>query len=139
MGTRGMVHVRSGDGRSKPITSIYHHYDSYPSGLGEKIKSSLYDGHVVLVNGLGMQNPGDPHQFNGMGDLAAYLVSSLKGDQSGNVYLEPPSYREEEYTYTVYNRDKEIFLKLVGKYRKKKIMYNGPLKNFYAIDLKEEG
>ena len=97
MATRALINiVQRQQGRSfskmlKPsdiYVQIRKHYDGYPSGLGVTLANYLseYD----IVNGIpnnytGFQGP----IANGIGCLAAQLVSYLK-DEPGNIYLQPP-------------------------------------------------
>tara|TARA_Y100001938_G_scaffold49073_1_gene68350 strand:- start:322 stop:741 length:420 start_codon:yes stop_codon:yes gene_type:complete len=110
MATRALINfVEREDGVSfsehpgvdKIHTQIYHHYDGYPEYLGVRLANFL-DGYDV-VNGLstGYQGP----VANGMGCLAAQLVSYIK-DEPGNVYLQKPRELDwENYEYFIWVKD----------------------------------
>ena len=81
MATRASIKISDCDGNF--IANIYHHYDGYPEGLGQKLIDICDSGK--LVNGL---SAGSGKQFNGFNDLACSIVLELKehsGD--GRVYL----------------------------------------------------
>jgi len=81
MATRASIKISDSDGNF--IANIYHHYDGYPEGLGQKLIDICDSGFIV--NGL---NAGNGKQFNGFNDLACSIVFELK-EHSGNgrVYL----------------------------------------------------
>ena len=81
MATRASIKISDCDGNF--IANIYHHYDGYPEGLGQKLIDICNSGFIV--NGL---NAGNGKQFNGFNDLACSIVFELK-EHSGNgrVYL----------------------------------------------------
>ena len=81
MATRASIKISDSDGNF--IANIYHHYDGYPEGLGQKLIDICDSGK--LVNGL---SAGSGKQFNGFNDLACSIVFELK-EHSGNgrVYL----------------------------------------------------
>ena len=88
-------------GVDKIHTQIYKHYDGYPQGLGVELANFL-DGYDV-VNGLstGYQGP----VANGMGCLAAQLVSYIK-NEAGNVYLQKPQEIDwEDYEYFIWVKE----------------------------------
>lgn len=110
MATRALINIvdrQEGRSFSKLLapsaihTQIYHHWDGYPERLGVKLANYLqgYD----IRNGI----PND-HQgpiANGIGCLAAQLVSYLK-DEPGNVYLRPPSNIDlEDYVYYIWIKE----------------------------------
>jgi len=110
MATRALINfVEREDGVSfsehpgvdKIHTQIYKHYDGYPQGLGVELANFL-DGYDV-VNGLstGYQGP----VANGMGCLAAQLVSYIK-NEAGNVYLQKPQEIDwEDYEYFIWVKE----------------------------------
>jgi len=81
MATRASIKISDCDGNF--IANIYHHYDGYPEGLGQKLIDICDSGK--FVNGL---SAGSGKQFNGFNDLACSIVFELK-EHSGNgrVYL----------------------------------------------------
>lgn len=109
MGTRSLTHVYDDDGKTILLT-MYRQMDGYPSGLGQELvdflfgkrsKNGTYKNPMVVVNGFGSGTP--KKAANGMGCLAALLVSRLKGDQIGSVYIYPPGSTDcgEEYVYSI--------------------------------------
>ena len=121
MATRALINfVEREDGVSfsehpgvdKIHTQIYNHYDGYPQGLGVKL-ANLLDGYNV-VNGLSNSYQGPI--ANGMGCLAAQLVSYIK-DEAGNIYLQKPIEKDwEDYNQHILGRKKcKNVLKLVVK------------------------
>ena len=98
MATRASIKISDSDGNF--IANIYHHYDGYPEGLGQKLIDICDSGFIV--NGL---NAGNGKQFNGFNDLACSIVFELK-EHSGNgrVYLNNESdYGQcgEDYLYEI--------------------------------------
>ena len=81
MATRASIKISNSDGGF--VANIYHHYDGYPEGLGQKLIDICDSGK--FVNGL---SAGSGKQFNGFNDLACSIVFELK-EHSGNgrVYL----------------------------------------------------
>tara|TARA_R100000322_G_scaffold19597_1_gene12535 strand:- start:107 stop:544 length:438 start_codon:yes stop_codon:yes gene_type:complete len=113
MATRALINiVQRQQGRSfsktlKPSaihTQLRKHYDGYPSGLGVTLANYLSD--YDIVNGIpnnytGFQGP----IANGIGCLAAQLVSYLK-DEPGNIYLRPPQDKTwEDYIYYIWVKE----------------------------------
>ena len=101
MATRATIHIYDKQ-THRNIIQIYHHYDGYPEGLGEKLKQYL--GNIDKNTNA---YPGELHKhFNGVGCFAASLVAYLK-DCPGNVYLEPTDdkHGDTEYHYTIYYKD----------------------------------
>ena len=97
MGTRSLTVILEDD--RKEICVLYRQYDGYPSGHGAELKEFL-NGFSV-VNGLGMDNHNKI--ANGMGCLAAQIISNFKAEPGG-FYVYPSGTRDcgEEYIYTVY-------------------------------------
>jgi len=98
MATRASIKISDSDGNF--IANIYHHYDGYPEGLGQKLIDICDSG--TMVNGL---SAGSDTQFNGFNDLACSIVFELK-EHSGNgrVYLNNESdYGQcgEDYLYEI--------------------------------------
>jgi hypothetical protein len=95
---------------------LYRQYDCYPVGDGAEL--SDYLNGLSVVNGLGLDQK-DQKVANGMGCLAAQLVSFFKKDEAGQFYLHAPVLNADhwqEYEYhiqqdriLVYGYDKEIF------------------------------
>ena len=119
MSTRSLIHVKE-DGIT--LVSIYVHCDGYPSGVGNNIKQALAG-----------------ESFNGMDDLAAYLIWALKGGKKGNVYIAQTDNApgDIDYTYTVTEINNEIHLTCDSG--RDEPLYKGPLKDFdgKAVEVKE--
>lgn len=126
MGTRGLIHIKDKEGET--YCTIYRQYDGYPSGLGKDIFDTL--GRRKLVNGI--QNT--LKEMNGVGCAAALLISSLKGSEAGYVYLYSPNSSNvgEDYTYTVYEKDDQLFIKgiTIDEYGSE-MDYDGPLCDYF--------
>lgn len=100
MGTRALIHIKE---NGQTIVTVYNQYDGYPGSLGCKIIQLLNSGNTKLINGFGSEQ--HPEAFNGMGDLAAYLIKSLKRG-IGSVYIMAPGISgvDEEFVYTLENK-----------------------------------
>jgi len=100
MSTRALIHVYADLEDEIPLTTIYKHFDGYPTkhGVGETLKRYVVDSRIV--NGLSMDPVPDAH--NGMGCFTASLIKHLK-DAPGDVYIEKPgaSGLYESYIYTI--------------------------------------
>ena len=96
MGTRSITKVKDFDG--SVIVKIYKQYDGYQSGAGEELRAFLSG--KALVNGFSNVESVD---FNGMGCLAASLISSMK-KRIGGLYLYAPDSRDDyiDFNYTIY-------------------------------------
>jgi hypothetical protein len=134
MGTRSLTHVKSDGLESDTLVTVYRQYDGYISGMGEDIKSILNNGNCKLLNGF--MTHSNPAYFNGMGCLAAYLISKLKVE-IGNVYIYPPNSIEcsEEYTYTVYAVGENVHIKAIDW--EGLTIYQGALKDFITKETQE--
>lgn len=103
MGTRSLTYVFStdGSGDSKPLVCMYRQYDGYLAGHGLELAEFLAP--FTVVNGLGMKD--ETKVANGMGCLAAQMVSHFKGNEPGQFYLHPTELGQnwgQEYEYHVY-------------------------------------
>ena len=110
MGTRALTFVYDGE---TPIINLYRQYDGYPTGHGAELAEFLNG--FKIVNGLG---PATPSRIaNGMGCLAAQLVSHFKGDEAGQFYLYSPQTVEcgQDYEYHVYTKDKELRVRITNR------------------------
>lgn len=123
MGTRCLTVIKEGDKSSPDLCVIYRQMDGYPDGHGEDIRRLI--GNIVVTNGYG----DDTTVANGMGCLAAQLVTGLKLDvlkhhekmcewrrssypnlpdykagMAGGIYIYSAGTRGvwEDYTYTIY-------------------------------------
>ena len=98
MGTRSLTIVEDAQGRG--IVTMYRQMDGYPSGHGQDIADFLKD--ICMINGFSMEQD-QPGKFaNGMGCLAAQIVSHFKTDVGG-IYLQPTEQNdiEEDYVYII--------------------------------------
>jgi hypothetical protein len=110
MGTRSLTFVYDDE---TPIINMYRQYDGYPTGHGASLAEFLAP--IVLVNGIPW---GDQRKLaNGMGCLAAQLVSNFKGSDVGQFYLYPVTRREcgQDYEYHVYQRDQELRVRITNR------------------------
>ena len=98
MGTRSLTVFTEDDGTE--IVVLYRQYDGYMEGHGIELAKFLAP--FALTNGLPMGATGK--LANGMGCLAAQVISHFKGDEAGQFYLYPAGTRDanEEFIYTVY-------------------------------------
>lgn len=98
MGTRSLTFVYDG---KEPIINMYRQYDGYPTGHGAELAEFLAP--FTLVNGLGMNE--SRKVANGMGCLAAQLVSNFKGTEAGGFYLYPTSAVDcgQDYEYHIFD------------------------------------
>lgn len=123
MGTRAKAYVHQTDLESEKIVCIYTQFDGYPEGFLADIIKCLNKGKSIIVNGIN-SHKSSPQYFNGMGCMAAYLVSKLK-KQIGYIYLFPPNGDEENYTYHLFIKEwpkmssndyqgEEIYLKVIS-------------------------
>lgn len=111
MGTRSLTHVK--DNNQETILTIYRQYDGYPSCMGQDIVNQLKD--KILINGYSIPET----HINGMESAAAMLISGIMMDnkytkKTGNFYIYPANSKDcgEEYTYTVYEKDNAIHIKV---------------------------
>ena len=106
MGTRALVKVKDREGNT--LVAVYRQYDGYPEALGMDLCRIV--GKRRLCNGL---VPGEEHKyFNGMSELAAVIVTELKGSQHGNVYIELPTTADAGQAYTYYVRPDDVNIRI---------------------------
>ena len=100
MSTRAIIHVYDDLEDETPITTIYKHFDGYPTknGVGEILTD--YVKRVRIVTGLPLDPDDNTH--NGMGCFTAGLIKHLKNGP-GDVYIEKPGTddRYQSYIYTI--------------------------------------
>jgi len=119
MGTRSLTFVydtykaRNGRAVHRPIINLYRQYDGYPEGHGAELVEFLKQ--FKLVNGLGGESKA--RTANGMGCLAAQLVSNFKGNEAGQFYLYPTDAKEcgQDYEYHIYANGPTFRVKVVNK------------------------
>jgi hypothetical protein len=119
MGTRSLTFVydtykaRNGRAVHRPIINLYRQYDGYPEGHGQELVDFLKQ--FKLVNGLSGESKS--RTANGMGCLAAQLVSNFKGDEAGQFYLYPTDAKDcgQDYEYHIYANGPTFRVKVVNK------------------------
>ena len=113
MGTRSLTTFND-EWDNKEIVVLYRQYDGYPQGHGKELFEFL-DGTTV-GNGINADSP--PKFANGMGCLAAQIVSHFKGDKAGDFYLYAPGTRDvgEQYIYSIYFTEKTLMIKISNMY-----------------------
>ena len=79
MSTRAQVNIMN-ENHITPVASLYIHGDGYPEGIGVEI-ADICKG-IKIVDGI---SPGKNDVANGMGCLAARIISILKLDDMGIV------------------------------------------------------
>jgi hypothetical protein len=99
MGTRSLTFVYDGE---EAIINMYRQYDGYPSGHGAELAEFL--GQFEMGNGIPVGKTFEKKYANGMGCLAAQLVSNFKGTEAGGFYLYPTSAVDcgQDYEYHIY-------------------------------------
>lgn len=148
MGTRSNLRVKDDSGNV--LVTVYRQFDGYPTGMGNDIKEYLNDGDCIIVNGYQMDME-NPEYFNGMGDLAAYLIGQLKLTPAqkhghlktiGNVYIYPPEHEPgtgwEEYVYDLYVKNNTLHMDVYATIYKNRdsdekdllLLYSGPLSEY---------
>ena len=121
MSTRALINIverQEGRSFSKTLpstaihTQIYKHYDGYPEDLGVTLANYL-NGYDIL-NGIPNSHQGPI--ANGIGCMAAQLVSYIK-DGPGNVYLQPPHNIDiEDYVYYIWVKENEEIMISIFNY-----------------------
>jgi hypothetical protein len=108
MGTRCLTFVYEKYGQvQKPVCNMYRQFDGYPTGHGAELAEFLNGGK--LVNGLGVER--NLLQFNGMGCLAAQMVSHFK-KESGGYYIHPTDMTDcgQDYEYHVSEKKDGLYV-----------------------------
>ena len=121
MATRALINiVERQEGRSfskllEPSaihTQLYKHWDGYPRRLGVTLANYL--NNYEIRNGVPNDYQGP--LANGIGCLAAQLVSYIK-DGPGDVYLQLPSDRDwEDYAYYIWIKENEEIMISIFNY-----------------------
>ena len=96
MGTRSLTVVK--DERDKTLVVMYRQFDGYYEGHGTELADFLSG--FKIVNGMRGDEP--PKFANGMGCLAAQIVTHFK-NEPGGIYLYPAETENvgEKYVYIV--------------------------------------
>ena len=127
MGTRSLTYVyETYDNEHTPVVCMYRQYDGYMEGHGVELAEFLNLGK--LVNGLSGK---EQHVFNGMGCLAAQMVSHFK-KEAGQFYLHAPVLNQDccqEYEYHVF-QDKVVVHCVYGNER---VVFDGTWAEFYTV------
>jgi len=114
MGTRSLTFVydtyKAKNGRAvhRPIINLYRQYDGYPEGHGAEIVEFLKQ--FTMTNGIPVGRDTTERRIaNGMGCLAAQLVSNFKGSDAGQFYLYPTDAKDcgQDYEYHIYHNGSE--------------------------------
>lgn len=124
MGTRSLTVIKNEDNRD--LLTVYRQFDGYPSGHGKDLQDFLLS--RILVNGFSRSRKDQKTEANGMGCLAAQLVTHLKlnaGAESergkngpGNIYIYPNGSKDvgEEWMYIISPEDDSFHLKVYNYY-----------------------
>jgi len=131
MGTRALVDVLDRDNRV--LVRIYSQYDGYPDELGIEIAKPLANSRIVNGFRVGQDNP---EVFNGMEDLAAWLVMYLKqnvtkvgGGTIGTIYIYPRIPIDLiDYHYRVFEKDGRVWMSVLDC--EDELLFEGPAKEF---------
>ena len=110
MGTRSLTFVYDGD---EAIINMYRQYDGYPTGHGAELAEFLTP--FNMVNGIRV---GETRKIaNGMGCLAAQLVSHFKAGEAGQFYLYPTSAVDcgQDYEYHIYKDEQGIRVRITDR------------------------
>jgi hypothetical protein len=131
MGTRSQTYIHTGDFNSAVLACIYRQFDGYPTGMGNDIAKAI--GSRKLVNGYNDAATGT----NGMGCAAALLISALKGDKCGNVYIEHPESQRSgcDYYYDLAAVGGAIHIRVTDG---DDTLFEGPLSEFDGEKLEAE-
>ena len=122
MGTRSLTFVYDESGTA--FVNMYRQYDGYMSGHGAELAEFL-NSFDALVNGIPV---GDTRKMaNGMGCLAAQMVSHFKGNEAGQFYLYAVDEIScgQEYEYHIFS-DHVMVNDYDGD-----VVFNGTWKEFY--------
>ena len=113
MGTRSLTFVYD---EQEVIINMYRQYDGYPTGHGAELAEFL--GQFRMTNGIpvGRDKTGD-RIANGMGCLAAQLVSNFKGSDAGQFYLYPATAVDcgQDYEYHVYKDEAGLRVRITDR------------------------
>ena len=126
MGTRSITRIH--DEQGNRLLAIYQQYDGYPEGVGKNLADFLKEFEVVdgIPAGAATEQRRLAH---GADCLAAQLVSHLKGDQVGGVYIAPLN-SSELYNYDIYVKKVGEPIRMVCTYFDDKVVFDGPVGDF---------
>ena len=111
MGTRSLTFVYDGE---TPIINMYRQYDGYPTGHGAELAEFL--SQFEMGNGIPVGKTFEKKYANGMGCLAAQLVSNFK-TEAGGFYLYPTTSVDcgQDYEYHVYQKNNELHIAITDR------------------------
>lgn len=118
MGTRSLTFVYDEmygrQRKPKVITNMYRQYDGYPSGHGAELAAFL--SQFEMCNGIPVGVPPAKKYANGMGCLAAQMISNFK-EGAGQFYIYPADAVDcgQDYEYHVYKKDKEVRVRITDR------------------------
>lgn len=133
MGTRSTILIMNED---KPLCNIYNQFDGYPTGIMEDIAYFLHGMSAFekcIVDGYNQEDEVNGN-FNGMGDLAAQLITFLKTNHKrykikvGGYYIVNLEHKES-YHYII---------KAGKKIKKNPFDDNSAMGNQILIEFKDE-
>ena len=139
MGTRSLTFVYEKYGQvQKPVVNMYRQYDGYPTGHGAELAEFLSSGR--MVNGLAQTKTVKEIVFNGMGCLAAQMVTNFK-QTPGGFYIHPVDVREcgQDYEYHVSEKKDGLYVEVyycgcnmfgVSSGEESQLIFQGYLKEF---------
>lgn len=129
MGTRALIKIY--DECESPILTFYRQYDGYEEVCGKELKDFLTKGAIVK----GYLPDEDKNNFNGMGCLAAQLVSNFKTG-IGDFYIVSPTWDDNpDYEYEVsLDKDNNIIVTVV---KFGKVSYKGDIQTYEISEEKE--
>jgi hypothetical protein len=110
MGTRSLTFVYD---EQDVIINMYRQYDGYPSGHGAELADFLAP--FTMVNGIPV---GDTRKIaNGMGCLAAQLVTHFKAGEAGQFYLYPATATDcgQDYEYHIYKDAEGVRVRITDR------------------------
>jgi hypothetical protein len=113
MGTRSLTFVYD---EQEVIINMYRQYDGYPTGHGAELAEFL--GQFRMTNGIPVGRDKTADRIaNGMGCLAAQLVSNFKGNDAGQFYLYPASATDcgQDYEYHIYKDDEGLRVRITDR------------------------
>lgn len=118
MGTRSLTFVYDEmygrQRKPKVITNMYRQYDGYPSGHGAELAAFL--SQFEMCNGIPVGET-EKKYANGMGCLAAQMISNFKGTEAGQFYIYPADATDcgQDYEYHVYKKDSQVRVRITDR------------------------
>ena len=132
MGTRSLTifyntwKTPDGEEKSAPLCAFYRQMDGYLSGHGADLRENF--GDFSLINGIGL-GVDLSKKANGMGCFAAQVIAHFKNKHGiGGIYMSHVE-NYQEYNYHIYEKDRQIWVKVKGWDNKGGIIYEGWLAN----------